>query len=134
MKHLHGTIYSRYAIDGNDNPLWTWNSTVEMLTSFLGDPTQDAKDKKLAAEILQWSVDFQKAHPELQSPDFSGFEIELNADAMWNWPDRSLLKEVTDETGVTRKEVVHIENPFPLKLKAKPAEQIAPEIDPDEEI
>jgi hypothetical protein len=61
MKHLKGTRFSKYTVEGQDNPLWQWKSTTAMLAAFLQDETQAKADRDRAAEILSWCAEREKS-------------------------------------------------------------------------
>ena len=97
---MRGTQYSRWTVDGHDNPLWKWASTMTMLAAFLQDSTQSPSDKDRAAEILKWCVERDKENPEMQ------FWTDSDVSALWEWSPRWQLVTVVVKEGVTRRECV----------------------------
>jgi hypothetical protein len=103
---MHQGKYSRYKSDGSDNP--AWKNTVAMLTAVLGDEIQPAADRAQAAEILKWNLERSKT----LDPDVAAFLAEIDCSSLWEWGDRFVLRDVTDQKGVTRREVVFVGSPF----------------------
>lgn len=98
MKHLKGTRFSKYTVEGQDNPLWQWKSTTAMLAAFLQDETQAKADRDRAAEILSWCAEREKS-------GVNTFFDDLFAHQLFEHPEHWSLQDVMTQ-GVTRRDCV----------------------------
>jgi hypothetical protein len=115
--------YSRYREDGSDSN--EWSSTIDLLTSLIADPEQPTVEKNRAVEILRWCDAKVQAAGSQSAEDHQVTMMlaDYDAHALWEWPDKFVIKAVKGPDGATREQFTVIENNIPTP---QPVTQSAP--------